>query len=192
MEVGLIGNAAYGGGARTEGIAGGRSGPLGLDRRLGGGGCQFRRRRLLPRPGETRETRAAAGALCSSTRAELVALRAALADICSDGGAPEEPARRPVIVCLDSQAALLSIGAGPAAQSSWLGEEIWRMLWGRADRGSPVHLQCVPAHCVLENNERADCIAKEAPELPQGETPLDIRTVTCAAARSARCKWRAT
>lgn len=109
-----------------------------------------------------------------------------------DGGAPEEPARRPVIVCLDSQAALLSIGAGPAAQSSWLGEEIWRMLWGRADRGSPVHLQCVPAHCVLENNERADCIAKEAPELPQGETPLDIRTVTCAAARSARCKWRAT
>ena len=76
------------------------------------------------------------------------------------------------------------------AQSSRQGAEIWRFLRRLADRGSLVHLQWTPAHCSLEGNERTDRVAKEASELPQDKAYLDIRAVMCAAARSARKRWR--
>ena len=68
----------------------------------------------------------------------LAALQVALSQIASDGGDTDD---RPVIVCLDLQAALPTINADPVAQTSRLGTEIWRLLRRLADRGSPVHLQ---------------------------------------------------
>ena len=110
-----------------------------------------------------------AGALCSSTRAELVALHAAVCDpdVASAG--------RPVIICLDSRAALQTIDAGPSAQTSQLGADIWRQLLAMAARGTSVHLQWVPAHCGLTGNERADRIAKRAAELDQATVPIEPR-----------------
>ena len=61
---------------------------------------------IRTRSGETREVRVPAGLHCCSIRAELVALRAALEALI---GLPEETG--PVVVCLDSQAALLTLGA---------------------------------------------------------------------------------
>ena len=75
-----------------------------------------------------------AGALCSSTRAELMALRPALEDITNQTPTPEleetenqdqeDQNRGSTIMCLDSQAALQTADAGPAAQSSQLGTDI--------------------------------------------------------------------
>ena len=55
----------------------------------------------------------AAGLLCSSTRAELFALRAALQEV--EGGADTTT---PVIACTDSRAALSMLSWGAAAQTS--------------------------------------------------------------------------
>ena len=62
---------------------------------------------LLP-GGEKRELRVPAGRLCSSTHAELIALRAAVR------GLHGPLAALPVVACLDSRAALLLLDGGPA------------------------------------------------------------------------------
>ena len=151
----------------------------------GGGGA------LITLPGgDTLEVRTPAGAYCSSTRAELVALRDALARVEEhEGAASPEPAA-PIIACLDSRAALMTLESGPASQTTYLGAEVWRRLLALAERGRPIHLQWVPAHCGLAGNERADAIAKEAAELDQTSAPLDIRSATRAAARAASRAWQ--
>jgi ribonuclease HI len=149
----------------------------------GGGGATV----CLP-SGEVQDVCVPAGAHCSSTRAELVALRAALEMVTEllplvepDGGE-----REPVVICSDSMAALTMLSGGAAAQRSLLGIQIWTLLLELADRRRPVHLQWVPAHCGLPGNERADELAQEASALPQLDTPVDVRTITKAVARAVR------
>ena len=147
----------------------------------GGGGA------LITTPdGEEREIRVAAGQLCSSTRAELVALLAALDAVA------ELPGRRdlPVVACLDSRAALLLLYGGAAAQTSPLGASLWARLQQLEESGRAVHLQWVPAHCGLPGNERADALAKEAAALAQDSAPIDMRTLARAVAREARSRRR--
>ena len=76
---------------------------------MGGGGALI----LLP-GGEKRETRVPAGRQCSSTPAELIALRAVLATI---RGLDGPLAAVPIVACLDSRTALLLLDGGPAAQT---------------------------------------------------------------------------
>ncbi|XP_043211169.1 uncharacterized protein LOC122375739 [Amphibalanus amphitrite] len=130
---------------------------------------------------ETVELREAAGSLCSSFRAELVALRAALRHL------HEHPVHTgdPIVLCTDSQAALAKLRGGPSEQESPMGAEIWRLLTDLASGGRPLRLQWVPSHCGIPGNERADALAGEASALPQEEAPVDVRTVHRAAARAA-------
>ena len=110
--------------------------------------------------GDTREVRVATGSLCSSTRAELFALRAALEELSrADTRADSLPA---VVVCTDSMAALAQLWSGPAAQRAPVAAAIWELLRPLAGRGQPVYMQWVPAHCGLPGNERADALAREA------------------------------
>ncbi|XP_043238346.1 uncharacterized protein LOC122389913 [Amphibalanus amphitrite] len=148
----------------------------------GGGGATI----TLP-SGETREVQVPAGQLCSSTRAELCALKAALNAI---RDADADIADDPIVICTDSQAALRLLESGASAQTTHLGISIWEDLLALSRRGSPIRLQWVPAHCGLRDNERADELAKEAFGLPQEAAATDVRTLTKAVARCASHRWR--
>ena len=102
--------------------------------RRGGGGAF-----ISSASGEAVKVRVAAGELCSSTRAELLALRAALERV------RDEPSLAPVVACTDSRAALSLLSGGAAAQTSTLGVDIWKILLDIAARRE-VTLQWVPAH----------------------------------------------
>ena len=75
---------------------------------------------VLP-SGEEQELRAPAGRVCSSTRAELVALRVALDEV---QRIEADPAGRPIVACTDSQAALATLASGAGAQTTALGAAI--------------------------------------------------------------------
>ena len=141
---------------------------------------------VLP-SGEERELRAPAGKLCSSTRAELVALRVALESVLQLEG---DPAKLPVIICTDSQAALATLEAGAGAQTTALGADVWRLLLAATRGERRAYLQWVPAHCGLTGNEKADVLAKEASSLAQEDVPVDVRTITKAVGRAASKAWR--
>ena len=130
----------------------------------------------------TRELTAAAGSLCSSYRAEMVALSLALADL----RAHPEHVDDPVVICTDSQSALKRLKGGPSVQTSPLGVSIWTSLLELAATGRRLHLQWVPSHCGLPGNERADELAKTATALPQEDVPVDATTVYRAAVRAER------
>ena len=141
---------------------------------------------LIEWPDDTsQELRAPAGGLCSSYRAELMALRAALQHLLQHPAHEEDP----VIFCTDSQATLAVLRQGPTEQREQLGVEVWEALTRlSAGGGRRLHLQWVPSHCGLRGNERADKLAKEAAALHQEEEPVDVRTVVRAAARAAKAR----
>ena len=147
----------------------------------GGGGAL-----ITTRSGQSREVRVAAGSPCSSTRAELTAMRAALEEVSE---LADDLATGPVVLCTDSQAALLTVAGGPGAQPTRLGAAIWNLLSNITERDQQVTLQWVPAHCGIPGNERADELAREAADLPQ-EAPADVRSMTGAVARAATRAWR--
>lgn len=149
---------------------------------LGGGGAV-----IYLMSGEVREVRVPAGALYSSTRAELAALHVTLELVLS---LPESLTAGPVVVCLDSQAALTMLSGGASAQVAELGARIWTTICTLRGRGHRLHIQWVPAHCGLPGNERADQLAKEASALPQEHVAVDGRTITKAIARAARKSWQ--
>ena len=68
-------------------------------------------------------------------------------------------------------------------------------LWGGLQRlesaGHMEHLQWVPAHCGLPDDEQADALTKEATGLIQQDTPFDARTLAGATARGAKRSWLA-
>ena len=149
--------------------------------RRGGGGAWI----VLP-SGEEKEVTVAAGLACSSTRAELTALRAALR------ATAELPiTEQQITICTDSQAALRLLESGPAAQTTTLGAEVWSSLLALREAGHSVHLQWVPSHCGLVGNERADALAGEASTLPQEGVPVDTRTLVGAVRRAATRQWQA-
>ena len=139
---------------------------------------------ILP-SGEELELRAPAGSACSSTRAELVAIRVALEKILQLGEVEEKP----VVMCTDSQAAIATLASGAGAQNTALGADVWRLLLAATEKGRDLYVQWVPAHCGLPKNDQADGLAKEASSLPQ-VAPVDARTLTKAVGRAASKAWR--
>ena len=131
--------------------------------------------------GETQELRSPAGRLCSSCRAELVAIREALNYLLGHPAHTEDP----LVVCTDSQSALIALRSGPAEQGSQLCRAVWDALVRLSeDVTRQIRLQWVPSHCGFDGNEKADTLAKEAAALPKQDVPVDTRTVHRLAARA--------
>ena len=76
----------------------------------------------------------------------MVAPRAALEELTRL--ACPGPSER-VLVCTDFQSSLALLQAGPEAQRSVIGADVWRYLMAMANAGARAHLQWVPAHCCL-------------------------------------------
>ena len=107
-----------------------------------------------------------AGAICSSTRAELVAIETALSNL------PES--YKNLVLYTDSIAALQTLQKGPTRQTTSVGTCIWENLVEIRNHGRTVCLHWVPGHADLDGNEHADTLANEASEMAQEEVPLNF------------------
>ena len=74
--------------------------------------------------GEQHELREPAGRLCSSYRAEMVALHTAVNFLLEHPAHDDDP----IIICTDSQSSLATLRSGPPTQTSLLGVSIWAAL----------------------------------------------------------------
>ena len=113
---------------------------------------------FIERPdGAEHEIRTPAGRLCSSFRAETVALQAALSHLRDNPEHEDDP----IVVCTDSQSALATLREGPAAQSSPLGIGIWSALRelsaGSTCSGSP--------HTAVSEETRGQTPSRRRPVL---------------------------
>ena len=138
----------YSDGSAVSGVADGGAGAL-----------------LIIPNGVTIDKKAAAGQICSSTRAELQAILLGL----------EEAVKlneQSVSILLDSRAAIMALQRGPTKQKS----EIGRKIWKAAEAIGTVNMFWIPSHCGIEGNEAADILAKEGSKLDQRSIPIPLES----------------
>ena len=131
----------------------------------GGGGAL-----IVDQEGNSRRISCAAGKICSSTRAELMAIHLGLEDVVNVEGLSNSDAT--VNVLLDSKAAIQTLKRGPQEQNSNLGTSIWE----KAEKIGKVNLFWVPSHCGIEGNEVADGLAKHGTTMTQEDCEVTLET----------------
>eukprot|EP00660_Eupelagonema_oceanica_P003521 gene3522-biopygen26623 len=148
--------------------------------RTGGGGYT-----LVDAGGATHRGKRAAGARCTSFRAELTALVKCLDDIIAGRDDTDAPialpaARWELRIALDSRSAIQALARGPANQTGALEMTAWeRLIRVSRTRNCHVTVQYVPGHVQLEPQEEADTTAKAAArECQQGKSPIPLSLVT--------------
>ena len=128
------------------------------------------------------EVRAPAGGVCSSLRAELMAMRESLAVV---AGLPEEELQlvSHIRLLTDSRSGLELLRRGAPAQTFALAADVWNLLHALEDLGKRLDLQWVPGHAGLDGNELADRLANEAAVDDQGHVPVDLASARGATGR---------
>ena len=146
----------------------------------GGGGAILE----LHREGRTIECLAPAGRVCSSTRAELVAMSEALTRLQELPPASRALIKR-VLLCSDSRSGLQLLSRGPDDQQTAIAQRVWRLLDTLTTGGMSLTLHWVPGHADLTGNEAADRLANQAAaDCDQEEAPIDLPS-----ARTAIRRW---
>ncbi len=124
-----------------------------------------------------------AGHLCSSYRAEMIALNltALRLPYCADGERHIH-----VNAFSDSQSSIKSLSGGPQGCSTVVEAQVWNSLQRLRDLNMTIHVQFVPGHCGCMGNEFADAEAAKGSAMQQGNVPLDFGVVKATIRREMR------
>ena len=142
----------------------------------GGGGALLE----LHREGRTLECMAPAGRVCSSMRAELVAMSEALTRL-QELPPPSRALIKSVLLCSDSRSGLQLLSRGPDDQQSSVAQCVWSLLDSLATGGRTITLHWVPGHADLAGNEASDRLANQAAAAcNQEEAPTDLSSARTA------------
>ena len=146
-------------------------------------------------PGLEKERRVvmkACGVICSSFRAEMIAIESCLESLIEHGEKLEKGKPRTLWVITDSLSSIQALEPGPGKQLNLVGNTIWDCIdkVQRCKYTSRVVFQWVPGHRGIKGNEEADQAAGEAAKLPQEEAPLDFPTIKAYLKRHTQKKWK--
>ena len=145
---------------------------------------------IISIPGEDEITiKEASGAICSSFKAEMVAIERALSKILYQLD-EEIEFDRTLWLFSDSLSSIITLSQGPGDQTSLIGSLIWEHLQKLANKSVRVNLQWIPGHKNISGNEKADKAAGEASKLPQHEVPIDFQTSKARIKRMLKEEWR--
>ena len=117
----------------------------------------------------------ACGTICSSYRAEMMAIEQTLETVLLNID-KEIEFQRTLWMITDSQSAVSSLQQGPGAQMNVIGQNIWSLLQKLSELSINTVFQWVPGHRGIPGNEAADKAAGEAGKLDQSEVPLNFDT----------------
>ena len=108
--------------------------------------------------------------MCSSTRAEVVAINAALQELLKLTDATHQS----IHIYSDSRAGLQLLSRGPSNQCLLAAQDTWKSLRELSNRGTHTMLQWVPGHAGLLGNEEADRLANQGSSEEQDRVPIDL------------------
>ena len=157
-------------------------GSVGENNNNGGAGAII----YWPSSAEPEVVTKACGKKCSSYRAEMAAIHAALKSLQA-----KEPQcdNSNIWLFTDSESALQRLKSGPGLQIDPTADAIWSQLSTISEKHN-ITMQWIPGHRNIDGNEAADKAAKDAASLDQKCVPLDFMTVKSAVKSHLRKKWR--
>ena len=119
---------------------------------------------------EEYEVKCAAGAITSSYRTEIFAIRLSLQKV---EHLLQTNQFNTLAVFTDSKSAVQHL-QNCRKHNDIILNDIQKSLANLSDKGIKITIQWIPGHCNVEGNDKADSIAKSATNMPQEEVEIDF------------------